>query len=179
MRTCLPKFVATTLCACALALGACSNAALSADTVLAPSSASQGLQVLALDISEQRLRAGAKRADAAVTLTLQTGDAIERFRFWPPTAWLGDAEIDAPRHCTVRVEDRKGAPLIADGTTFGATADRSTEQFEADLTVARGLAEQLAKNPRAYELYRWELRDLARTARDLIGLRGPVSDTAR
>jgi hypothetical protein len=151
-------------CASAIALCACADGRAVADAVLKPTEASRGLQVEVTEVSEAGLVATGKRDDASVTLRLRRGEPIERFRLWPLTLWFGDAEIDAPRHCEVRVVDRHGADLIVDGTTFGVTKDRSEAQFAADLRVARGLIEQLARDKRVYDLYRWELRDVARSA---------------
>ena len=124
-----------------------------------------------LNVSKTGLSAKAHSGNAAVELTLTPGEAIG----YEAAQYLADPEIDPPRKCTVRLLDRDGELLQQDGDTIAVTETRPLADFEADMKVAEALATLLSQDQQAWNLYRWEIRDLGRVAHDLQGVRGPAN----
>ena len=137
--------------------------------------AAKDVTVAGLQVSERALTAKAQRGEAAVALTLTPGEPIPwSDRLLSMAMGMWEPERDGGRPCTILLIDRDGELLREDGATVGVTDTRSLEDFEADLNVAEGLAALLSQNQQAWNLYRWELRDVERTAHELQGLRGPT-----
>lgn len=137
--------------------------------------AAKGAKVTSLAISEHELTANAENGAARVALTLRPGEPgpwTERLLMWAMGTW--EPERDGARPCDVRLLDRDGELMMTAASTIGVTDTRTLEDFEADLKVAEGLAAQLSLNQQAWNLYRWELRNIGRTAHELHGLRGPT-----
>lgn len=136
--------------------------------------AANGVAITRLSISERALEARAEDGAAAVELRLAPGEPMPLFdRLFLVAMGEWAPERDGARPCQLRIYDRDGELLRQDGATVGITETRSLEDFEADLKVAEGLAALLSKNQEAWNAYRWELRDVGRTAHQLQGLRGP------
>lgn len=169
------RIVAAALAAlCALAVIGCDRAEHDRPPGrIVPRTTSDGVRLVSGSVSAKTLEAKAVRGAASVTLRLETGAPITYRAWWRGTWWREDADIDPPRRCSLRLSDRKGEALMIDGTTLGVTPTRSIEQFEEDLRVAEGLSQLLERDQRAWKLYRWEIRDLERTAHDLQGVRAP------
>jgi hypothetical protein len=139
--------------------------------------AAKGVKLTSVAISEHQLTATAENGGArvALTLTLRPGQPnpwLERLIMWAMGTW--EPERDGARPCDVRVLDRDGELMMTAASTIGVTDTRTLEDFEADLKVAEGLAAQLSLNQQAWNLYRWELRNIGYTAHELHGLRGPT-----
>jgi len=97
-------------------------------------------------VTEKALRASAGRDDARIHLTLIPGAPIAYYNLSNWSLWWRDPEIDPPRHCELRLTDRRGEPLRIDGTSYGVTDIRSQDQLDEDLVLTVGLAELLAQN---------------------------------
>lgn len=136
--------------------------------------AAQGVTIASLTVSDRELTAKAHHGKAAVALTLTPGSTNPLDLLVAFAMGMYRPGQDEPRPCTVRILDRDGELLREGGATVGVTETRSLEDFEADLKVAEGLAVLLSQNEAAWDLYRWELRDVQRTAHELQGLRGPT-----
>jgi len=127
--------------------------------------------ITSLSVTETGLRAKVKSGNAAIEVTFTPGKRID----YEAAQYRADPEIDPPRKCTVRMLDRDGELLQQDGHTIAVTDTRPLADFEADLKVAEGLATLLSQDQRAWNLYRWEIRDLGRVAHDLQGVRAPAN----
>jgi hypothetical protein len=127
--------------------------------------------ITSLKVSEAGLSAKAQSGNAGVEVTLTPGEVID----YEAAQYKADPEIDPPRTCTMRMLDRDGELLRQDGHTIGVTDTRPLADFEADLKVAEGLATLLSQDQQAWNLYRWEIKDLGRTAHDLQGVRAPAN----
>jgi len=137
--------------------------------------AAKGVRLTSLAITEHELTANAENGAARVALTLrpgQPGPWIERLLMLAMGTW--EPERDGARPCDVIVLDRDGELMMTAASTIGVTDTRTLEEFEADLKVAEGLAAQLSLNQHAWNLYRWEIRNIGLTAHELHGLRGPT-----
>jgi hypothetical protein len=127
--------------------------------------------IVSLKVTATGLSAKAKSGNAGVELTLTPGAPID----YEAAQYKADPEIDPPRQCTLRLLDRDGELLRQDGHTIGVTETRPLADFEADLKVAEGLATLLSQDQQAWKLYRWDIKDLGRTAHDLQGVRAPAN----
>jgi hypothetical protein len=87
---------------------------------------------------------------------------------------MWEPERDGARLCEIRLYDRDGEFLSNGASTSAMTDTRPIEHFNADMAVAEGLLAQLSQNQQAWNLYRWEIRDLRRLAYELQGLKGPA-----
>jgi len=135
----------------------------------------QGVTITRLQISERELNAEAKKGDAAVKLRLALGEPMPWFdRLVGSAMDMWEPERDGARQCQIRLDDRDGE-FISDGASTAAmTETRPIEHFDADMAVAEGLMAQLSQNQQAWNLYRWEIRNLGRLAHELQGLKGPT-----
>jgi hypothetical protein len=163
--------------ACCLVLCAlgCSGDPLPPRLSTAEQALADSVTLSGLKITERELKVEAHSGPARVTLTLIPHDPIpihERMLIFVMGGPPGPYEASRP--CTVRILDRDGELLREDGATIGQTDTRPIADFDADMRVAEGLAMRLSQDERAWELYRWELRDVRYTAHELIGLRGPT-----
>lgn len=128
-----------------------------------------------LQVSESVLEAAAKNGEAAVSVRLALGEPMPLFdRLVGAAMDMWEAERDGARQCQIRLDDRDGE-FISDGASTAAmTETRPIEHFDADMAVAEGLMAQLSQNQQAWNLYRWEIRNLGRLAHELQGLKGPT-----
>lgn len=145
------------------------------EPTVAQKAATRGVTITSLAISERGLTAKADNGAASVAFTLKPGEPgpwSERLLMLAMGTW--EPERDGARPCDVTVLDRDGELMMTVASTIGVTETRTIEDFEADLKVAEGLAALLSQNQQAWNLYRWELRSIGRTAHELQGLRGPT-----
>lgn len=137
--------------------------------------AMQGVTITKLQISERMLEAAAKKGEAAVELRLTLGEPMPLFdRLVSAAMGMWEPERDGARQCQVRLDDRDGEFISNGASTAAMTETRPIEHFDADMAVAEGLMAQLSQNQEAWNLFRWEIRNLGRTAHELQGIRGPT-----